>query len=146
MRYIKVFKYLCRCTAVLAGAIVLRAFLDIVVILQLHLGTLLVNLLGDAGVILMIFIEMMGISLLSSAAIIGILGGLWIGGKATNGFILSFVFYLSEFIIQINTLGLRYDLMTFLAFFCMLVGPVFVTVVYAYFSKLRRARLRTVTF
>lgn len=132
------FKYLCKMAVLLIGAVFLRLFLDMMVILQMKLGVLLATWLGPIGDILLIFVETVGIPLLL-ATIIGILGGLWIGGKTINGFILSLTFYLWGVIIFITTLGLRLDWVTFFNLLGLLIVPIIGTLIYAAFSKRHHA-------
>jgi hypothetical protein len=135
MNYVKNWKYLGKCLVVLAIVIVLRPFLDMIIILQFHLGAMLKTWLGHTGLFLMIVVEAIGIPIFLTVTVIGVLGGLWIGGKATNGFLLSLAFYLFEFTIGIATLGLKPDWITYLSFIGLLVVPAIGALIYGIFSK-----------
>jgi hypothetical protein len=141
MNYTQILKYVGKCVVVLAIAFILRPFLDMLVISHFHLGTLLATWLGHSGIILMLTIDIVGIPILLAATVVGILGGLWIGGKVINGFVLSLIPYLFEFIIGITTRGLKFDCITFLSLLGLFVVPVIGTLIYGILSAKNRARV-----
>jgi len=60
MDYLPWLKYISKMTTLLIGTLVTRPFLDIAVILHLHLGLLLKSWLGQTGIFIAIAIESIG--------------------------------------------------------------------------------------
>jgi len=83
----------------------------------------------------MIFIEVMGIPLFLVCIVIGILGGLWIGGKVINGFVISLILCLYWFSITVIFHGVSFDLIMLLLLIGLLLIPAIGSLIYGIFSK-----------
>ena len=107
------------------------------------LSPLFIQQLGRIGGYIMISIEII-IPLFLVGIIIGVLGGLWIGGKAINGFVISLIFCIYWFTMTIIFHGMKFDLITLLSLIGLLVVPVVSSLIYGFFSKRFRASTFTV--
>jgi len=134
MHYKRYIVHACKYAIVLMGAYLLQPFLDMIIISQVQFASMLSDWFGKTGIVFMLSIETIVIPMIVTTYI-GILGGLWIGGKSINGFLLSIIFYLLGFIIIITSHGIKYDWIMFLSILGLLIIPVYGLLIYFIFSK-----------
>ena len=133
MHYPAWIKRISKITILLLGAVTLEPILTQIVILCL--APIMTKQLGCTGGKIMIFIEVMGIPLFLVCIVIGILGGLWIGGKVINGFVISLIFCLYWFSITVIFHGVSFDLIMLLLLIGLLLIPAIGSLIYGIFSK-----------
>lgn len=138
-------KHIFKIAILIFGAVALEPFLTQIMILRLGplLRPLLIQQLGRIGGNIWISIEII-IPLFLVGIIIGVLGGLWIGGKAINGFVTSLIFCIYWFTMTIIFYDITFDLITLLSLIGLLVVPVVGSLIYGFFSKRFRASTITV--
>ena len=138
-------KHIFKIAILIFGAVALEPFLTQIMILRLGplLRPLLIQQLGRIGGNIWISIEII-IPLFLVGIIIGVLGGLWIGGKAINGFVTSLIFCIYWFTMTIIFYDITFDLITLLSLIGLLVVPVVGSLMYGIFSKRFRASTFTV--